>query len=134
MRGTQRFEAGSRFKYTPDSIDFNYENLVNAIGDAIDKQAQEYDNKYVTDAPVEKTVKPQDSHNFDELMNEFNEIIQGIIKSATDEEMQTYWQPRITSITDKHLGRGHKVGNMSREQTEALSLIVEDMRDLVKNK
>ena len=67
-------------------------------------------------------------------MSEFNEIIQGIIKSATDEEMQTYWQPRITSITDKHLGRGRKVGNMSREQTEALSLIVEDMRELVKNK
>ena len=41
MRGTPRYEAGSRFKYTPDYIDFTYENLVNAIGEAIDKQAQE---------------------------------------------------------------------------------------------
>lgn len=37
MRQTPRFVAGSRFKYTPDSIEFNYDNLVNAIGDAIDK-------------------------------------------------------------------------------------------------
>ena len=40
MRGTQRYEAGSRFKYTPDYIEFNYQNLVNAIGEAIDKQAK----------------------------------------------------------------------------------------------
>ena len=38
MRGTPRFVAGSRFKYTPDMIDFTYENLVNAIGDAIEIQ------------------------------------------------------------------------------------------------
>ena len=40
MRGTQRYMAGSRFKYTPDYIDFSYDNLVNAIAEAIDKQAQ----------------------------------------------------------------------------------------------
>ena len=34
MRGTPRFVAGSRFKYTPESIEFTYDNLVNAIGDA----------------------------------------------------------------------------------------------------
>ena len=39
MRGTQRYMAGSRFKYTPDYIDFSYDNLVNAIADAIDQQA-----------------------------------------------------------------------------------------------
>ena len=41
MRGTPRYMAGSRFKYTPDYIDFNYTNLVNAIADAIDTQMKE---------------------------------------------------------------------------------------------
>ena len=45
MRGTSRFEAGSRFKYTPPFIDFTYEALVNAIGEAIDKQAEVDGNK-----------------------------------------------------------------------------------------
>lgn len=134
LRGTPRFEAGSRFKYTPDYIDFSYQNLVEAVGEAIDRQMAEDGKEYFTDKKQNLYIDTSKELNFDELMNEFNEIIQGIIGTASDEEMQTYWQPRITSITDKHLGRGHKVGNMSREQTEALSLIVEDMKDLVKNK
>jgi hypothetical protein len=49
MRGTPRFEAGSRFKYTPDFIEFSYSNLVAAIGDAIDKQAEEDGGAYISD-------------------------------------------------------------------------------------
>ena len=49
MRGTPRYEAGSRFKYTPDYIDFSYKNLVEAISDAIDKQATEDGEEYFTD-------------------------------------------------------------------------------------
>ena len=134
LRGTPRFEAGSRFKYTPDYIDFSYQNLVEAVSEAIDKQMAEDGKEYFTDKKQNLYIDTSKELDFDELMNEFNDIIQGIIGTASDEEMQTYWQPRITSITDKHLGRGHKVGNMSREQTEALSLIVEDMKDLVKSK
>ena len=48
MRGTPRFEAGSRFKYTPDRIEFTYQNLVDSIADAIDKQAEEDGSEYVT--------------------------------------------------------------------------------------
>ena len=131
LRGTPRFEAGSRFKYTPDYIDFSYQNLVEAVSEAIDKQMAEDGKEYFTDKKQNLYIDTSKELDFDELMSEFNDIIQGIIGTASDEEMQTYWQPRITSITDKHLGRGHKVGNMSREQTEALSLIVEDMKDLV---
>ena len=40
MRGTPRFMAGSRFAYTPDSIEFTYDNLVKAVNDAIDKQGE----------------------------------------------------------------------------------------------
>ena len=35
-------------------------------------------------------------------------------------------------ITDKYLGRGQKVSQCSREQTEALSLIVDDLKELKK--
>lgn len=129
MRGTPRYEAGSRFKYTPDVIDFTYQNLVNAIADAIDKQMEEDGADLFTD-------KRENIHNtsaaldFDTLMNQFNELIESIINKATDEEMTSYWSPRIQQITDRYLGKGNKVGNMSREQTEALSLIVDDLKEL----
>ena len=48
MRGTPRYEAGSRFKYTPDYIDFSYNDLVNAINDAmIEKNPEDvFEAKY----------------------------------------------------------------------------------------
>ena len=49
LRGTPRYEAGSRFKYTPDVIDFSYKALVDAICEAIDKQAQEEGAELFTD-------------------------------------------------------------------------------------
>ena len=73
MRGTPRFVAGSRFKYTPESIEFTYDNLVNAIGDAIDKQAQETGNKFVTDKPSEAYKQPEPL-DFNELMAEFEKL------------------------------------------------------------
>ena len=49
IRGTARFMAGSRFKYTPDYIDFSYKNLVDAIAEAIDKQSHEDGAEYFTE-------------------------------------------------------------------------------------
>jgi hypothetical protein len=125
MRQTPRFVAGSRFKYTPDSIDFNYENLVNAIGDAIDKQAKEYDNKYVTDAPVERDLAPQ-TLSFDDLIDQFNTLVVKI-QEATGSSFGTKWDPKIVEITDRYLGRGKKVSDATPKQAEQLELIVDEL-------
>ena len=109
MRGTPRYEAGSRFKYTPDYIDFSYDNLVAAISDAIDQQAKE------------------DGLNFDELMKNCNALIKDMIDNNSDEIFQNFYQPRIVQITDHFLGRGQKMSQCSREQVEALSLIYDDL-------
>lgn len=128
IRGTQRYEAGSRFKYTPDYIEFSYKNLVNTITEAIDKQAKEDGADLYTDER-ENAYKDTSSHlDFDSLMAEFNSIIS---KLAEDEEkMQTYFAPRITEIVETYLGKGKKVGDMTRSQVEQLSLIVDDMKAL----
>ena len=129
MRGTPRYEAGSRFKYTPDVIDFTYQNLVNAIADAIDQQMQEEGQELFTDKR-ENTHEVAPAKDFDTLMAEFNAFISNLIKTATDEEMANYWSPRIQQITDRYLGKGNKVGNMNRDQVEALSLIVDDLKEI----
>ena len=129
MRQTPRFVAGSRFKYTPDSIDFNYENLVNAIGDAIDKQAKEYDNKYVTDAPV-KTESVSKALDFNELMNQFNMLVSKI-QDATGDAFGTDWAPKIVEITDKYLGKGKKVSDATSKQVEQLELIINELTEQV---
>lgn len=131
MRGTPRFVAGSRFKYVPDYIDFTYDNLVNAIGDAIDKEAQEFGGKFVTDAPsTAHTAEPE--LNFDDLMNQFNTLVSKI-QEATGGAFGTTWAPRIIEITERHLGKGKKVSEMSRSQVEQLVLIIDDLTEAVGN-
>lgn len=130
MRGTPRYEAGSRFKYTPDYIDFSYKNLVEAISDAIDKQATEDGEEYFTDTRSNAYADTTEDLNFDELMDKCSEIINSLIDNNSSDVFESFYQPRIIQITDKYLGRGQKMSQCSREQVEALSLIFDDLKSL----
>lgn len=134
MRGTPRYIAGSRFKYTPDYIDFTYNDLVKAISDAIDKQMQEDGAEFFTDKRTNVYAEVTQELDFDELVATFNNIVNSIIENNDEEKFQNYWQPRIIQITEKYLGKGQKVNQCSREQTEALDLIVTDLKELVQTK
>lgn len=127
MRGTPRYEAGSRFKYTPDFIDFSYDNLVDAIATAIDKQAEEDGAQYFTDTRKNAYEDTTKDLNFDELMKSCNDLIKEMIDNNSDEVFKEFYQPRIVQITDRYLGRGQKMSQCSREQVEALSLIYDDL-------
>lgn len=133
MRGTPRYIAGSRFKYTPDYIDFNYQSLVDAIGMAIDKQMEEDGSEYFTDERSNLYKDTRAELDFDELLNSFNTIVNDLIMQKSNEEFKEYWQPRIVQITDRYLGKGMKVSQCSRDQVEALDLIVTDLKELVKS-
>lgn len=133
MRGTPRYVAGSRFKYTPDYIDFTYNDLVKAISDAIDKQMKEDGEEFFTDKRINTYADVTQPLDFDKLVETFNGIVDKIIENNSEENFQSYWYPRITQITDKYLGKGQKVNQCSREQTEALDLIVTDLKELVQS-
>ena len=133
MRGTPRYIAGSRFKYTPDYIDFNYQSLVDAIGMAIDKQMEEDGSEYFTDERSNLYKDTRAELDFDELLNSFNTIVNDLIMQKSNEEFKEYWQPRIVQIIDRYLGKGMKVSQCSRDQVEALDLIVTDLKELIKS-
>ena len=128
LRGTSRYEAGSRFKYTPDYIDFDYNSLVNAIGEAIDRQAEEDGKEFFTDERQNLYQDTTKELDFDSLMDNFKFYVAEIMKKAKDDEELA--ASKITQIIDTYLGKGNKVGNMSRDQVEALSLIVDDLISL----
>lgn len=130
MRETPRYEAGSRFKYTPDYIDFTYDNLVKAIGEAIDKQAEEDGEQFFTDERQNAYQDTSRDLDFDDLMKKCNLLLTQMIESNEEEVFKEFYQPRIVQITDRYLGRGQKISQCSREQVEALSLIYDDLSTL----
>lgn len=107
---------------------------MDALNAAIDKE-EEMGGKVVETKEKEVTKEL----NFDELMNEFNNIIANI-PGSSDSTQSTedgkkffeYWVPRITEITVKYLGTGKKVTQCTRAQVEQLSLIVDEVSELVK--
>lgn len=131
MRGTPRYVAGSRFKYTPDYIDFTYDSLVAAINEAIDKQMQEEDASLFTEE--RKNLYKEQEADFDSLMHSFNNSVDILINQSDAKDFQTKIQPKIVEIVEQYLGKGGKVNQCTKAQTEALSLIVEDMKELLKS-
>lgn len=124
MRGTPRFVAGSRFRFTPDYIDFNYESLVSAISDAIDKEAAASGAHMVTDEVASKEHLNEPTYDFEKLMNEFQTVVGEIMRTKPS------LAPKITAIVDKHLGKGKKVGDCTPEQAPQIDLILFDIKRL----
>ena len=105
-------------------IDFwydHYENsFVDALNEAIDKEAAETAGKFVTD---ERIVAPVEvSYNYDALMAEFQELVGKLMSTGTSNG------PKITAIVEKYLGKGKKVSDSTPEQAEFIHLIVSDIK------
>lgn len=125
LRGTPRFEAGSRFRYTPDSIEFSYDALVNAIGDAVEKEAAHGANR-VTDHSQSATVYAEETtYDFAAMMDEFQAIVGELVKKPN-------MTAKITAIVDKHLGKGKKVAECTAVNAPQLDLILYELRELLK--
>ena len=117
-------DCGSRFKYMVPEISFSYDSLVTALNNAIDEEAKHTGQEFITN---ERNTEIAISElNFDELMRDFSNLINTI----SEDQMQ-YYAPRITEITDKYLGKGKKVSNATRDQSEQIFLIVEDLKEML---
>ena len=119
-------DCGTRFPYMAERIPFGYKPLVDALNEAIDKEAEMNGASAVTDKKIvrEEVV----TYDFDKILEEFNTIITSLSKEANFTE---FWAPRVTEITDKILGKGKKVSQCSREQAELLSLIVDELKAMI---
>ena len=124
LRQTNRFVAGSRFKYMPDSILFTYDNLVSAIQEAIDKEAAEHNGSYVT-SQASNLEKITTEYDFNGLMEEFQTIVSKLM-----ENQSPTMAAKITKIVETHLGKGKKVGDITPDQAADLDLIVYDLKRL----
>lgn len=115
--------CGGRFKRIKPEIDFSYEALEAALQEAIALEAAEYNNEFVTDEPI-KPVEVQ-QYDYDALMNEFKQLVEQLMQESQSNAM------KITAIVDKYLGKGKKVSDTTPSQAELISLIIDEMKDLI---
>lgn len=114
-------ECGCRFKYIPDEIPMNYKSLTEAIFSAIDKEAAETGNQFVTNERME--VIEQKTYDFDTLTTEFQDLV-GKIMSKNQSNA-----PKISAVVSKYLGKGKKVSDATPEQAEFIYLINTELKE-----
>lgn len=126
LRGTPRFEAGSRFRYTPDSIEFSYDALVQAISEAVEKEAASGAHRVTNESQADKVYAEEESYDFKSMMDEFQSLCGALLQKSPN------MPAKITAIVDKHLGKGKKVGDCTEANAPQLDLILYDLRELNK--
>lgn len=119
-------DCGSRFKYMANEIPLDYDALVKALNDAIEKEAQEHGNQFVTDEKI-KPIEAAPKQDFNQMKEEFGGLVGAIMQSNPANAAS------ITAIVDKYLGKGKKVGDCGPAQSEQLELILIELRDLQKD-
>lgn len=117
--------CGCRFSKIAPEVPFSYEALTKALGEAIDAEGKETDNKFVTDAPMAVVGTPD--YDFDKERATFQDLVGQIMQRNQSDGV------KITAITNKYLGKNKKVSEATPEQAELIHLInIELQEDVLK--
>ena len=114
--------CGCRFRYIAPEIEFSYDSLTKALNDAIDKEANETNNQFVTNERQEAPALKE--FDYESLMVEFQDFVGGLMNKNP-----RFYGPRITQIVDKYLGKGKKVSDATIDQAEFIDLIITEIKD-----
>lgn len=118
--------CGGRFKYIPNEITMSYDNLIEAVKMAIEKEAAETGGQFVTN---EKNVYTEVSTvSIEEARAAFETVIAEL---SQRDNFTSFWTPRIVSLTDSYLGKGKKVNQCTPSQAEHVMLIVGELKELM---
>jgi hypothetical protein len=113
--------CGCRFRHIAPEIEFSYESLTKALNEAIDKEANETNNQFVTSERAATPILKE--YDYDALMAEFQDIVGNLMNKNPQ-----FYGPRITQIVDKYLGKGKKVSDATLDQAEFIALINDEIK------
>ena len=122
MRGSKFLEAGSRNKYMSEKIPFTYEALLADMTQAIDKLEAEGAN--VTDKPTEVYADQSETKDFDTVVAAIRKIALAFNEQNISD--------KYSAVVNKHLGKGRLVRDCDASQIDLLSLILDDLNDVIK--
>lgn len=115
--------AGGRFTPKVDSVPCSFDNLKQALEEAIKDKCKTDNIEEVTVKAPSVTIKVDDEqYDFPKLMKEFQELT----KHLTDEDPEA--ATRIKANIDKVLGGGKKVSSLTSNQAELLDEVINTIK------
>jgi hypothetical protein len=122
-RKTPTIMAGSRFKHLAPKIKFGYQELVDAISDAIEK-SEKYDGAVVVDTEANFGAEIE-TLSYDAVRAEAKELWDKLI--SQNEENAA----RILKKVEMIFGRPMKLSEIMEDQVDLYNLVVVEMREML---
>ena len=127
-RSTPTVFAGSRYQYLAPKIKFGYNELVEAIGNAIDI-AVEKDGAEVTDHTEFAQIK---SRPFAEIMNEAKNLwVEFLNKATSDEEKEQHLNVMRDIIRKVFGSEDFKLSQAVPSQADLVELFIDEVKELI---
>lgn len=123
-RKTPTIMAGSRFKYLEPKIKFGYQQLVDAIADAIEK-SEKYDGAVVVDSDDNMNLTENEPLNYDNLRAEAQTLWGKLIEQNEENAV------RILKKVEMIFGRQMKLSEITEDQVDLYNLVVIEMREML---
>jgi hypothetical protein len=121
-RSTPTIVAGSRYKYLAPRIPFGYNEFLEALGQAIDREQE--NGAVVTDtAPIDTFEKL----DYKAIRAEASELWTVLVERDPDNA------PIILKKVEMIFGRPMKLSEITEDQVDLFNLVVLDMRDMLKD-
>lgn len=113
--------CGCRFRHIAPEVDLDYDALTKALNDAIDKEAEETNGKFVTN---ERAATPNIvEYDYEALMTEFKDMVGTLMNQDQSNG------PKITAAVERYLGKGKKIVDTTPAQAEFVHLIVDEIKN-----
>lgn len=127
-RSTPTVFAGSRYQYLAPKIKFGYQELVDAIGDAID-MAVEKDGAEVTDHTEMRQIK---ARPFQEVINDARNVWETYLNTASSEEEKEQRFNVMRDVIRRVFGsEDFKLSAAVPSQSDLVELFVDEMKELM---
>ena len=121
-RKTHTVMAGSRFKYLAPKIKFGYQELVDAIVEAIE-ESEKLDGAKVVDKTEQKIEQELD---FEAIRDEASKLWAKLVNEDAENA------EKILKKVEMIFGRKIKLSEITEDQKDLFNLVLLDMRDMVK--
>jgi hypothetical protein len=127
-RSTPTIFAGSRYQYLAPKIKFGYNELVNAIGEAIDK-AVELDGAEVTDHTEIAQVK---ARSFAEVMEEAKAVGDAYLNAVSSDEEKGQRFNVLKDVIRRVFGsEDFKISAAVPSQSDLVELFIDEIKELM---
>lgn len=124
-RGNEKFEAGARFPYLAPKIEMTYDNLVEELYIAIEKQAQE-DNTNLSDDAKGNSFFTK-GREFNEVINEAKEVFMTLLNQDKEKNAAL-----TNEILLKVFGKPMKLSEATPDQQELVEIVLDEWKALLR--